>query len=199
MWRFAQRLTRSSWLTQAMEETTCGGMIYVSSYLWMRDNVGRLGPGHLISLMDSCAGLETPPGIAPSDHLKIDVHDIAQAMDGYTHPSETHIRQLLDFGARWSGERSVLVHCMAGVSRSAATGFILACQRNEGREEEVARLMRARGGWVSPNPLMVAIADDLLGRDGRLVDALRCMGMQTALFPRFPLALPLRLDAEAAV
>lgn len=170
-------------------------MIYVSSYLWMRENVARLNPGHLISLLDSCAGIETPPGIAASEHLKIEVHDIAEAMDGYTHPSETHIRRLLDFGARWSGERPVLVHCMAGVSRSAATGFILACQRNEGREAEVARLMRARGGWVSPNPLMVAIADDLLGRGGRLVEALGRMGPATALFPSFPLALPLRVEA----
>lgn len=173
-------------------------MIYVSSYAWMVENVARLDPGFLISLLDSCAGLETPPGIAPADHLKIEVHDICEEIEGCTHPSEAHIRRLLDFGERWNGERPVLVHCMAGVSRSAATGFILACQRNRGREADLARLMRARGGWVSPNPLMVAIADGLLGRGGRLVEALGRMGPPTALFPSFPLALPARLDMAEA-
>ncbi len=174
-------------------------MIYVSSFAWMSENVARLRPGHLISLLDSCAGLETPPGIAPADHLKIDVHDVDMALDGYVYPAEEHVQPLLDFGARWSGERPVLVHCMAGVSRSAATGFVLACQRNEGREAEVARLLRARGGWVVPNRLIVAIADDLLGRGGRLMDALARMGPPTALYPSFPLALPLRLDPEATL
>lgn len=173
-------------------------MIYVSSYAWMVENVAQLGPGHLISLLDSCAGLETPPGIVPAEHLRIEMHDVDMALDGYIHPAEEHVEQLLDFGTRWSGERPVLVHCMAGVSRSAATGFVLACQRNEGREAEIARLLRTRGGWVIPNRLIVALADDLLGRGGRLIDALARMGPPTMRYPSFPLALPLRLDPDAA-
>ena len=171
-------------------------MIYVSSLVWMLDNVAWLQPGHLISLMDSCAGIPTPPQILPTEHLRIDVHDIVEPMPGYTAPAEAHLRLLLDFGEAWTGSRPVLIHCMAGVSRSAAAALILACQRNEGCEREVARRLRAAGGWVSPNARMVRIADDLLGRRGRLLDALASMGPPTSLFAEFPLALPIRFDID---
>lgn len=174
-------------------------MIYVSSFAWMLENVAWLRPGHLVSLMDSCAGIPTPPEIAPGDHLRIDMHDIVEPMPGCAAPDESHLRLLLDFGAAWTGERPVLVHCMAGVSRSSAAALILACQRNAaGAEAAIARRLRAAGGWTSPNRRMVQIADDLLGRRGRLLDALDAMGPPTSIFADFPLALPLRLDDEAS-
>lgn len=171
-------------------------MIYVSSLVWMLENVAWLRPGHLISLMDSCAGIPTPPEVELADHLRIDVHDIVEPTPGYVAPAAAHVQKLLEFGEAWTAERPVLIHCMAGVSRSAAAALIIACQRNEGSEREIARRLRVAGGWVSPNARMVRIADDLLGRRGRLLDALASMGPPISIFADFPLALPIRLDID---
>ncbi len=66
----------------------------------------------------------------------------------------------------------VLIHCHAGVSRSTATAIILMAARHPGREADAfAHLARIRPrSW--PNTRMLAIADDLLGRQGAFVGAL---------------------------
>lgn len=176
-------------------------MIYLSSYRWMLENAARLPARRVISLMDPGSAVPTPPGVPPEHHLRIDLHDVCAAAPGepaWVLPCEDHIRQLLAFGSRWDGGEAVLVHCWAGVSRSSATALILACQRNPGREAEVARLLRQRGPWVMPNRLMVALADRLLRRRGRLTEALTAMGPPLAPLPQerdFPLELPVRFES----
>ena len=72
------------------------------------------------------------------------------------------------------GERRgrVVIHCQAGISRSTAAGIIFhAVLLGEGREEDaVARVMEARE-FANPNRRMIRLADELLGREGKLIDA----------------------------
>ena len=77
-------------------------------------------------------------------------------------------------------ERSgrVVIHCQAGISRSTAAATIFyAVLLGEGREDEaIARVLAAREVAI-PNRRMIRIADELLGREGRLVAAVeRAMG-----------------------
>jgi predicted protein tyrosine phosphatase len=67
----------------------------------------------------------------------------------------------------------VLCHCGAGMSRAAAGGLIcLAVWRGEGAEAEcVAEVLRMRRGAV-PHVGLVGLADEVMGRGGRLVRAL---------------------------
>jgi predicted protein tyrosine phosphatase len=71
----------------------------------------------------------------------------------------------------------VLCHCGAGMSRAPAAALIcLATWLGEGSEEEcAAEILRLRRGAV-PHVGLVQFADQLLGRGGRLVEALRLAG-----------------------
>jgi predicted protein tyrosine phosphatase len=87
------------------------------------------------------------------------------------------VHEVLAFGRDWSGEAPILVHCWAGISRSSASAFTLACARNPHADEhEIAREIRARSPHAAPNPRIVALADEILGRQGRMVSALAAIG-----------------------
>ncbi|MBS0295736.1 MAG: protein tyrosine phosphatase [Proteobacteria bacterium] len=116
--------------------------------------------------------------LSPEEHLQIGVYDITEPAEGQTVPDETHVRQVLDFARRWDGEQTVLVHCFAGISRSTASAFILACEKNPHVEErEIAKRIRERSPTAFPNPLIVSIADEMMGRRGRMADAVNAMGL----------------------
>jgi len=106
------------------------------------------------------------------------VQDIVDAAAGDTQPTARHILQLLEFGRDWNaGAAPMLVHCWAGISRSTAAAYILACDRTgPGTEAALAKILRERAAHAAPNRLMVQIGDDLLGRSGRMVDALDTIG-----------------------
>ncbi len=101
--------------------------------------------------------------------------DIVTPREGMAHPERAHIIELLQTGAALaeSPVEHLLIHCHAGISRSTAAAAILMAQFNPGREAECfARIREVRPrNW--PNSLMIRIADELLGRNGALVAALR--------------------------
>ncbi len=63
-----------------------------------------------------------------------------------------------------------------------AAALIALSLENDGREMEAARLLRAAAPHAQPNARMVALADRLLGRQGRLVAAKEAMGPATLVF-----------------
>ena len=71
------------------------------------------------------------------------------------------------------GTGKVLIHCEAGVSRSAAAALIMyACWLGPGREREAIEAVRAQRPIAAPNRRMVDLADRLLHRGRRLVAVL---------------------------
>lgn len=108
-------------------------------------------------------------------HLKLGFHDIERPEAGKTAPSLEHIKDLPDFvkSRRKSGAKKVLLHCMAGVSRSPAAAFILAvCVRNE-HPVRAATLLTQAAPFVTPNMLMIKHADYLSGWRGAMSNALQ--------------------------
>jgi predicted protein tyrosine phosphatase len=79
----------------------------------------------------------------------------------------------------WPGDEPLLVHCYAGVSRSMAAALIALSLEDDRREMEAARILRAAAPHAHPNARIVALADRLLGRQGRLVAANQAMGPAT--------------------
>lgn len=134
-------------------------------------------PSHLVTLLDPASMIHTPEGVSADRHLKIGVNDIAEAMDGLVLPTEQVVTDLLDFGATWDETAPMVVHCWAGISRSTASAFILACERNPDVDEvAIALAMRQAALHAHPNRRIVALADDIMGRGGRMVDAIEAMG-----------------------
>ena len=71
----------------------------------------------------------------------------------------------------------MLVHCWAGISRSMAATYIILCDRfGRGSELMAARAIRSRAPHAYPNALLVRHADELLGRQGRMIEAIRSIG-----------------------
>ncbi|MDP3633649.1 tyrosine phosphatase family protein, partial [Phenylobacterium sp.] len=129
-------------------------------------------PSHMVTLLDPASMIATPAGIETANHLRLGVNDIAEPMEGMIPPDEQLVHDLLAFGSRWKGDAPMLIHCWAGISRSTASAFVLACERNPEADERVMALaMRRAAGHASPNRRIIALADDIMGRRGRMADA----------------------------
>ena len=86
----------------------------------------------------------------------------------------------------------MLIHCFAGVSRSTAAAFITACALNPAREEaQIARAIRSASPTATPNARLVAVADAMLERDGRMSAAIAAIGQGEECFEGLPFALEL--------
>lgn len=80
------------------------------------------------------------------------------------------IREAIEFAR---GRERLLVHCQAGVSRSTALGLgCLADRMGPGSEERAVHELMRMVRWAVPNLWVVKLADDTLGREGRLLQAL---------------------------
>ena len=139
--------------------------------------IAARAPSHMITLLDAASMIETPAGLPPAHHLRLSVNDIAQPTEGLILPSADLVHQLLAFGRAWDASAPMIVHCWAGISRSSASAFILACDRNPDADERlIAMRMRRAAKHAYPNRKIIALADDILGRGGRMVDAVEAMG-----------------------
>jgi predicted protein tyrosine phosphatase len=135
-------------------------------------------PSHLITLLDPASMIETPAGLAAQRHLRVGVNDIAEPMEGLVLPGERVVTDLIAFARDWDESAPMLIHCWAGISRSTAAAFTIACERSApGKEADIARALREAAPHAYPNRRIVALADDLLGRRGRMVDAVEAIGL----------------------
>jgi len=138
--------------------------------------VGLIGARHLVSTINAELLPTTPATIEPGRHLKLDMHDIMEAAPGLTPPLAEHVRELIDFVHAWDRQNPILIHCYAGISRSTAAAFIALCALHPRTPEKlIARALRKSSDTAVPNRLFVALADDLLRREGRMVAAVNRM------------------------
>lgn len=152
-------------------------MIYVCSLYELPAHAERLAPSHLVSLLSPNELPPTPPGVAADRHHRVGIHDINEPLDGHILPDEDHVAELIDFLRAWSpDEGPLLIHCFAGVSRSMAAALIALVLDAPGKEAAAAQHMRRAAPHAQPNKRIVALADELLDRDGRLVAAREAMG-----------------------
>lgn len=164
--------------------------IHVCSLSRMDEVVARTGAGHLLSLLAAGTEVIRPASILPANHLHLVMHDIAEVQDGMTPPGESHVRNLLDFARRWDRARPLVVHCYAGISRSTASAYIIAAALAPQRDEvELARTLRRLSPSATPNPRLVTVADGLLERNGRMIEAVRAIGRGAEAFEGVPFEL----------
>jgi predicted protein tyrosine phosphatase len=165
-------------------------MIHVCSLAKIEETVARTGADRMLSLLAAGTEVVRPASISRENHLHLVMHDIAVAQDGMTMPGEEHVRNLLDFARRWDRAKPMVVHCYAGISRSTASAYIIAAALAPKRDEaELARTLRALSPSATPNPRLIAVADALLERDGRMIEAIESIGRGADAFEGTPFAL----------
>jgi predicted protein tyrosine phosphatase len=140
--------------------------------------IAQRRPSHLVTLLDPASMIETPAGLSADCHLRVGVNDIAEVVEGLVAPCESIVADLIAFARDWDETAPMLIHCWAGISRSTAAAFTIACERSApGKEAEIAWAIRDAAPHAYPNRRIVALADDLLGRQGRMVDAVNAIGL----------------------
>jgi predicted protein tyrosine phosphatase len=137
-----------------------------------------------------------PQAIAEENHLFLGINDIIEPQDGMVLPGEEHVRRLIEFADRWDRTQPMVIHCFAGISRSTAAAFVTLCAtRPERDERDIARRLRAASAIATPNALLVALADDILDRRGRMVEAIAAIGRGEMAIEGVPFALALEEPA----
>jgi len=167
-------------------------MIHVCSLARLHDTVRESGARHVVTLIKDITLVHRPPSIPAANHLLLDMDDIAEPIEGYVAPGEEHVGDLIRFARAWPRQAPLVVHCYAGISRSTAGAFVTACVVNPQRDEaQIARAIRNASPTAMPNMRIVTLADRLLGRDGRMVAAVRQMGPGVMAYASEPFRLEL--------
>ena len=137
------------------------------------------GVSHILSILDpDWPEPDAFQAYDPHHRTTLRFHDVIDPSPGLILPDVSHVEAILAFGRALasdavSAERHLLVHCHMGLSRSTAAMLMLLAQARPQENEDrlLDRLHEIRPqAW--PNVRMVAFADDLLGRGGRLTAAL---------------------------
>lgn len=168
-------------------------MIHVCSLARLHNTVEETGARHIVTLLRLTDRVQRPRQIAAQNHLVLSMDDITCPVDGYTHPCEDHVTQLVEFVTEWDQTAPLVMHCFAGISRSTAGAFVAACALNPQRNEAaIAQAIRTASPTAMPNIMLVTLADRILGRQGRMIDAIEAIGVGLAAIE----GDPFRLDLE---
>ena len=170
--------------------------IHVCSLARVAEVAAATDAGSLVTLL-SPTGVRVgrPAGIPAERHHVVGISDIVEPRDGYTHPEAAHIEPLLVFLRAWDRRAPLLIHCYAGVSRSTAAAYIGVCALAPERDEaEAARALRAASPTATPNARLVALADEALGRQGRMIAAIQAIGRGAECSEGQPFALSLATE-----
>ncbi len=166
--------------------------VHVCSLARIETEVARTGARSLVTLLSPGTPIARPELIAEARHLNIAMSDILDHLPGQVRPEMHHLDALHAFIDRWDRREPMLIHCYAGVSRSTASAFIAVCRVSPHRDEhEVAQALRAASPTATPNLRFVALADEKLGRKGRMVAAIEAIGRGRECMEGEPFALEL--------
>jgi predicted protein tyrosine phosphatase len=88
-------------------------------------------------------------------------------------PAPFHVSAIIEFARRHAGASDLIMcHCGAGMSRAPAAALIcLSVWLGDGLELNAAQVVARLRPGATPNPALVRMADELLGRNGRLIEA----------------------------
>lgn len=165
--------------------------IHVTPLSRLAETVEASGARHLVTLVTQGTDVVRPAAIDPSRHLFIGVSDIVDPMDGHILPAATHVERLVGFVRAWDRTTPLVIHCWAGISRSTAAAYISLCALlPEEDEAALARRLREAAPSATPNARLVSLADEHLGRGGRMIEAVSAIGRGADAYE----GTPFRLD-----
>jgi len=162
-------------------------MIHVTPQSHLAETLRESRATHLISLSSPGKELDRPEHIVESGWLFLSMNDIAEERDGLVAPSHSHVRAVIDFARNWNGHAPLVVSCYAGISRSTAVAYSVTCLLQPEQDElDLALTLRRLSPRATPNPRIVALADEMMGRQGRMIAAIRSIGRGREAFSGEP-------------
>lgn len=163
--------------SKADVDVAAAGEIHVCPLSHMLPMVRKVSPQRIVTIINERMIPATPEGFDAAAHLKLVCSDICEPADGRICPEPQHVEALIAFVREWNHDRRLLIHCLAGVSRSTAAAYISLCALNEGASElKIAQRLRQASPSAMPNRLLVGLADEILGRKGRMLEAIAAIG-----------------------
>ncbi len=149
---------------------------------------------HKAKSVISILGPETPhrdfSGIDRARHLRLTFNDINAHTPGLISPRSSDAKKLVDFIAAWDQTSPLLIHCWAGISRSTASAFTALCVLHPDVEEmELARQLREASPSATPNRMITQQVDEILEREGRMLQAVESIGRGANAFEGKPFVL----------
>lgn len=164
--------------------------IVVTPLSHLAQTAQKYQPHDMVTLINAGTPVVRPAMIAPEHHLFLAFNDINEPRDGLVPPDAIHIKQLLTAAKSWNQEAPLLIHCFMGISRSTAAAYIVAAALNPKRDEkELAAALRSASPSATPNARLIALADNILQRRGRMVDAIAAIGRGEEAFEGTPFVL----------
>jgi predicted protein tyrosine phosphatase len=165
-------------------------MIIVCGLTAAQRQIDLHGAKSVISIL----GPETPhrdfAGIDPVQHLRLTFNDINAVTTGLIAPHQRDASKLVNFIQNWQQVAPLLIHCWAGISRSTASAFAALCVLRPDIDEMIlVRELRTASPSATPNRLITAQVDNLLERDGRMLEAVESIGRGAEAFEGTPFVL----------
>lgn len=134
----------------------------------VRRKAEQFKASHLISVVHPADRIVRPRGMAGRCHLRMEIDDTVDAADNLA-PRASHIEEIDGWVDGLHGDSRILIHCLAGISRSTAVTLGILAKVHP--PETAARKLRRLRPEATPNPLIVALWDTHLRCDGALVAA----------------------------
>lgn len=165
-------------------------MIIVTSLRDSHAQLAKYGARRAISILSPDTPHPEFPSLAHGQHLRLTFHDVALDGGGLEGPKRRDAERLVEFISDWDRKSPLLIHCWAGISRSTAAAYTALCLLRPG-ESEAGLAMELRGASPSatPNRMIIAEVDDILGRDGRMQAAIAAIGRGADAFEGRPFTL----------
>ncbi|EKF58317.1 tyrosine phosphatase [Agrobacterium albertimagni AOL15] len=168
-------------------------VIVVSPLARIAEMAVRHKAREMISLLAANQDFHRPAVIQAERHLKLSMNDISFAGTGdLIAPQESHVAEIIGFAKAWDQAAPLVVHCWMGVSRSPAAAMIASLAiAPEDDDDALAKRLREASPFATPNMRLVEIGDEMLGRGGRFVKAVKTLGRGADADGNTPFVLPL--------
>lgn len=168
-------------------------VIVVSPLARIAEMAVRHKAREMISLLAANQDFHRPAVIQAERHLKLSMNDISFAGTGdLIAPQEAHVAEIIGFAKAWDQAQPLVVHCWMGVSRSPAAAMIASLAvAPEDDDDALAKRLREASPFATPNMRLVEIGDEMLGRGGRFVKAVKGLGRGADADGNTPFVLPL--------
>ena len=167
--------------------------IHVCPLSRLVETINKSGAKTVASLINANMDVPYPLSVPLENRLFLGFNDIVEESPGFTPPEKKHAQQLIDFVTKWDQTAPLVVHCWMGVSRSTAGAYITQCAlMPEMDEYELAKELRAASPEATPNMQLIHFADEILGRERRMIKAIDEIGRGAETWEGVPFALSIR-------